>query len=462
MYCRKCGKELTGKEKFCPQCGNSIQEKLQRNAGKERIKKCTAKVAAQQKQKSIKKLGVILTISAVIAAGSIGTMYFCLKNSGKNNKDLDSMQDAISKGNNMEDFDDKEKEALDTKAANSEKSNANLFEISLTNVSIGNSISLGNYQQSVQGEKEEIRWKVIDIKDDKALLLSEKILFGQPYNETNADVTWEQCTLRKYLNNEFIKEAFNETESALIQESQIVNMDNNSDETDGGNDTLDKVFCLSSYEVNTYFAGDSERICECTQYALSQVAGNGRAGSWWLRSPGRKQNYAATVTTSGETRIPVSLGYGKIGDVVSDDSIGVRPAMWIKVKSNSEDADDNNSLPGGDSAASDNISGTTDSQSVSLYERLVEDLSETSCYLVIGTDELEREDALRKAEEARASGFPAHAIRLHGEYYVSLGGYDLQDKADEVLWYAIENGYPDSRIEYTGRAVVYSEISKID
>ena len=72
MYCRKCGKELTGKEKFCPQCGNSIQEKLQRNAGKERIKKSTAKVSAQQKQKSIKKFGVILTISAVIAAGSIG------------------------------------------------------------------------------------------------------------------------------------------------------------------------------------------------------------------------------------------------------------------------------------------------------------------------------------------------------------------------------------------------------
>ena len=462
MYCRKCGKELTGKEKFCPQCGNSIQEKLQGNAGKERIKKSTAKASAQQKQKSIKKFGVILTISAVIAAGSIGTMYFCLKNPGKNNKDLDSMQDAISKGNNIEDFDDKEKEALDTKAANSEKSNANPFEISLTDVSIGNSISLGNYQQSVQGEKEEIRWKVIDIKDDKALLLSEKILFGQPYNETNADVTWEQCTLRKYLNNEFIKEAFNETESALIQESQIVNMDNNSDETEGGNDTLDKVFCLSSYEVNTYFAGDSERICECTQYALSQVAGNGRAGSWWLRSPGRKQNYAATVTTSGETRIPVSLGYGKIGDVVSDDSIGVRPAMWINIENNSDDdVNDVQSTTGG-STANSHTSGSAGTRSVSLYERLVDNLSEESCYLVIGTNELEKEEALQIAQEAKIVGFPAHAIRLNGKYYVSLGGYDLQDKADEILWYAIDNGYPDARVKYTGPAVANSQISKID
>lgn len=24
MYCGKCGKELTGKEKFCPRCGSPI------------------------------------------------------------------------------------------------------------------------------------------------------------------------------------------------------------------------------------------------------------------------------------------------------------------------------------------------------------------------------------------------------------------------------------------------------
>ena len=113
-------------------------------------------------------------------------------------------------------------------------------------------------------------------------------------------------------------------------------------------------------------------------------------------------------------------------------------------------------------AAGDNISGLKGTQSVSLHERLVEDLSETGCYLVIGTDELEKEDALREAKAARISGFSAHAIRLYDKYYVSLGGYDLQDKADEILWYAIENGYPDSRIEYTGPAVAYSEISKID
>ena len=26
MYCSKCGKELTGKERFCPRCGNDVSE----------------------------------------------------------------------------------------------------------------------------------------------------------------------------------------------------------------------------------------------------------------------------------------------------------------------------------------------------------------------------------------------------------------------------------------------------
>lgn len=336
-------------------------------------------------------------------------MFLIKKNSEKYNENANSMQDAMSKDSVIDEFDDKGKESLNTTVDNGEKSSESPFEISLTNVSIGNSISLGHYQQNVQGDKEEIRWKVIDIRGDKALLLSEKILFGQAYNKTDIDVTWEKSTLRNYLNNEFIKEVFNETERAL-----------------------------------------------------SQVAGNGRAGSWWLRSPGQKQNYAATVTTEGKTRIPISLGYGEIGEVVSDDSIGVRPAIWIKVKNNSASGDGDGSLTGEGDDTSDNVSGLKKTQSVSLYERLVEDLAETGCYLVIGTDELEKEDALQEAEEARASGFSAHAICLYGKYYVSLGGYDLQDKADEILWYAIENGYPDSYIEYTGPAVAYSEISKID
>ena len=398
-----------------------------------------------------KRLPIVIVLTSIAIA-----VPGCRNNS----ENLDQMQDyspEVAAGESG--YEDKD---LNTETYDEQENSTNSFEISLTNVSVGNSIALGHYQQSILGDKEEIRWKVIDIDEGRALLLSEKILFGQPYNETNVDITWEQSTLRNYLNDEFIKEAFNETESALIQETEIVNQDNNSDGTKGGNNTIDRVFCLSMYEVNTYFASDDERICEATQYARSQISTNGDAGSWWLRSPGRKQYCAAVVTYKGATRVPVSMGYGKIGEIVSDDSIGVRPAMWINIENNSDDdVNDVQSTTGG-STANSYTSGSAGTRSVSLYERLVDNLSEESCYLVIGTNELEKEEALQIAQEAKIVGFPAHAIRLNGKYYVSLGGYDLQDKADEILWYAIDNGYPDARVKYTGPAVANSQISKID
>lgn len=40
------------------------------------------------------------------------------------------------------------------------------------------------------------------------LLLSEKSLDEKPYNMKAANVTWETCTLRDWLNNTFIHEAF--------------------------------------------------------------------------------------------------------------------------------------------------------------------------------------------------------------------------------------------------------------
>jgi hypothetical protein len=46
-------------------------------------------------------------------------------------------------------------------------------------------------------------WRVLDVQDDKALLLSEKIIEMREYNYDLVDITWETCTLRKYLNESF-------------------------------------------------------------------------------------------------------------------------------------------------------------------------------------------------------------------------------------------------------------------
>lgn len=333
-------------------------------------------------------------------------------------------------------------------------------EIDLTNIAAGDSIALGKYPQNTFGDKADIYWRVLDVTQGRALLISEKILFGHPYNDTQTDVTWAQSSLRSYLNNTFIKETFNSTEAALIVESQLINDDNNSDDTSGGDDTRDKVFCLSLREVNKYFPTDEERKCEVTLYAQSQVAAYNRIGSWWLRSPGYNQDYAAIVTTAGGIRVHSTfLGSEITGKPVTKDNIGVRPAMWINIDNVAENTNNDSS---GQNEPDNYPSGSAGRRSISLNAYVVDDLSESSCFLVIGTKAMEREAAIEQAQEARIAGYPAHAIKWGRSYYVSLGGYENQDKADEVLWYAVDNGYSDARVEYTGPAVASSQISKID
>jgi hypothetical protein len=63
------------------------------------------------------------------------------------------------------------------------------------------------------------------------------------------------------------------------------------------------------------------------QYSYSDycTADNKRACIWWLRSPGFYGDVAAYVSVGG--------GVGYYGDYVYDDSYGVRPALWINLKS---------------------------------------------------------------------------------------------------------------------------------
>ena len=48
---------------------------------------------------------------------------------------------------------------------------------------------------------EPVKWRGLSTDGDKALLFSDKILDGNYYNTTQADVTWETCTMRSWLND---------------------------------------------------------------------------------------------------------------------------------------------------------------------------------------------------------------------------------------------------------------------
>ena len=126
--------------------------------------------------------------------------------------------------------------------------------------------------------------------------------------------------------------AFSEDEKAKIPTVTIVNDGNPEGNTDGGNDTQDKVFLLSMDEVYKYFDSDEERVCFVTDYAKEKVGvaffqdtENEKARcTWWLRSPGNDQYDAAAVIYNGRVN---DWGYD-----VDDNRYTVRPALWINIK----------------------------------------------------------------------------------------------------------------------------------
>jgi len=199
-------------------------------------------------------------------------------------------------------------------------------------------VTFGSFEQDGNTENgaEDLEWVVLERRNDRVLLLSKYVLACMPYNNENAYLTWEECSLRDWLNNEFISTAFTDADRQLLAEVLNKNNGNNKFETDRGNDTLDTVFLLSTEEASAYFHEEDARLMngigEPTQVAISQgISLTDEEGAetvyspWWLRGPGVYQNSAAFVETDGTV-----YENGAILD--NADFCGVRPAVWVRTK----------------------------------------------------------------------------------------------------------------------------------
>lgn len=168
---------------------------------------------------------------------------------------------------------------------------------------------------------EPIKWRVIKCENGEALLLSDIVLDKQKYNKRLKKVTWEKSTLRKWLNKKFMNRAFSSSEQEAIRTTKVINEDNYYYKTDGGNDTLDKIYLLSLSET------DEEKEYGFTDsYGMtikySNYADLDDYQYWWLRTPGEKNISAAAVDMSGKAY----LGGGE-----SDMELGIRPVLHLNL-----------------------------------------------------------------------------------------------------------------------------------
>ncbi len=189
-------------------------------------------------------------------------------------------------------------------------------------VKVGEYVKFGSYPQNNGSAKEPIEWLVLEVNGDEAVLISRDGLDCRQYH-SGGSITWEQCDLRRWLNNDFLKAAFSPEEQRRIKLAEVVNDGNPDYGTRSGNNTRDHVFCLSLAEAERYFKNDSERRCRPTAHARNQGAwvDNSNGCCWWLRSPGGHQYDASRVYAGG--------ALSPIGVNVNGDLDAVRPALRL-------------------------------------------------------------------------------------------------------------------------------------
>ena len=197
-----------------------------------------------------------------------------------------------------------------------------------------------------------ITWCVLEVQGDRALLLTEDIVEKRVYNIERKDVTWESCSLRQYLNGEFynrftskdrvrILPCTNSNENTVFTSTTGKNIN-----TRGGVITDDRIFLLNIEEAKRYFntsdvhfktywndhyssKWDDARNDWVPEYIPHsdklKATYKGEAWWWWLRSPGDYRYGAAFVSLGGALYM---LGYS-----VDFEEGGVRPALWLNLKS---------------------------------------------------------------------------------------------------------------------------------
>lgn len=215
-------------------------------------------------------------------------------------------------------------------------------------IAVGETYTFGSYEQdnNTSNGKENVEWLVLAKEGDRMLIISKYALDCQQYNTSYTGVTWETCSLRKWLNSTFLNAAFSEDEKAMIP-SVTVSADkkpsyrttpgndptNPSSGTSSGNDMTDQVFLLSIQEVNKYFSSSEARKCTPTAYATAQGASTSNSNKvddiatcwWWLRSSGDESLLAAYVDCDGRVNIN--------GRAISHAQDAVRPALWVSLGS---------------------------------------------------------------------------------------------------------------------------------
>ncbi len=163
------------------------------------------------------------------------------------------------------------------------------------------------------------KWLVLDVdtENSKALLIMDGYI-NTMYMFADDEVhTWENSQVREYLNFQpNLDVMFTPREQEFILKTAVSNPANQKTGVSSGNDTTDRLFLLSTEEMEKYFENPQDRVVYDAE---------GSPVAQYLRTAGGQENYFAITKPddSGEIDYYGSYGY--------TEALAIRPAMWVDI-----------------------------------------------------------------------------------------------------------------------------------
>ena len=191
----------------------------------------------------------------------------------------------------------------------------------MNDIKVGDMIGFGQYPSGTI-----LEWHVLEKSGTELLLFSANLVANRPYHDKCTEITWAECSLRHWLNNDFLNNAFDIQTQNYIKKTKLINEGNpyynslieegetspNFVFTVGGKSTIDQIFVLSYSAYEQY----AETLDKKTSY---MTLSTGYMSAYWLRNPGDNNESACIADKDGLVAFGNSV----------EKSRGVRPAMWI-------------------------------------------------------------------------------------------------------------------------------------
>lgn len=194
---------------------------------------------------------------------------------------------------------------------------------------------------------DQYQWRILAIKNQELLLLTENMVCQRPYHDGPEAVTWADCELRRYLNGEFL-DSFSSTNRERMLTVVNETPDNPWYGSEGGAMTQDTLFLLSLDEAVRHYFGDSSQNLDNPspkqRYWFQRKDLNNQKRQadyldsswwWWLRTPGRDNKRAIYIHGDGNIGIQGNKSFKYSSTTrhrsTGDNSGGIRPAVWVRI-----------------------------------------------------------------------------------------------------------------------------------